>query len=161
MAGDGLAELQSVLSSLPKAIEDAQKEAAKKIGYMGREEVNREAQHLWGPDQKFSGAKTSKKAKRKATASFKVLGDNVEIYPSGDPWYIFLKGRGRSNIAPRKKGRHALSTPFGVFRRVHGGHMAPRTAILDPPTHRIAEKAPDLTWKAIEGKLVGAGFHRG
>jgi hypothetical protein len=157
---EGLAALGASLDKSAAALEDAAKEGRKAIGYMGREEVNREAAVIFGADRKFSGAARSKNARRQATASFRSFSDRVEVYPSGDPWYIFLKGRGRSNIAPRRKGRTALSTPFGVFRRVHGGRMAPRPpSLLDPPTKRIADKAPELIWKEVRVNLQAAGFN--
>jgi len=158
---EGLAELRATLDKATGALEAAQKQAGKEIGYLGREEVNRAAERLFGGDRRFSGAKgppRSKTAGKQATVTFRVFSDRVEVYPSGDPWYIFLKGRGRSNIVPRHKKRRALSTPYGAFRRVHGGAMASRPGELDPPTDRIGDKAPDLIWKALRSELVRAGF---
>lgn len=130
--------------------------AGRDVGYLGRDEVNAQAAILFGGDRRFSGAAgppRSKTAGRQATAGFKTFPDKVVINPSGDPWYITLFGRGRSNIAPRGKGkrsRQGVRTPFGVFRRVHGGRLAPKpVSILDPAVHRIAEGAPQLIADAI------------
>ena len=75
MAEGGLAELRATLDNAAGALEAAQKEAGKAIGYMGREQVNRAAVALWGSDRRLSGAKgppRSKTAGRAATASFRV-----------------------------------------------------------------------------------------
>jgi len=150
-----LGDLNPFVAAAQKAMAGAMRTAGREIGYLGRDEVNAEAARLFGPDRRFSGAKGSKTAGRQATANFKMKPpDAVTINPSGDPWYITLFGRGRSNIAPkhraRGRARSAIRTPFGAFRRVHGGAMHPKpVSVLDPAVKRIAEGAADILANAI------------
>lgn len=123
----------------------------KQLGQLGKEEVLRQAKVVFGADRKFSGAKHSRNARRAAgVSSYKITTDGVTIYPSGDPWYIMVLGRGRSNIKPVLKGRHAVRTPRGLFSHVHGGRMRARPAVLDPIVTAIGEKGPEI----IVGALV-------
>src|SRR5262245_35656078 len=98
----GLGELRETVDRLGAAIERVPRQVGHAVGKVGKEEVNRQAVSVFGGDKKFSGARTSRKARRAATVRYSIFGDRVEVYPSGDPWYIFVKGRGRSNIVARK-----------------------------------------------------------
>lgn len=140
---EGLGEITATLDRLGQASEEAVKAAGRKIGEAGRRELIVEAGRVFGADRRFSGARGSRTAGGQAGASYKAGPDRVVIYPTGDPWYIFLKGRGRSNIAPKRK--RALRTPYGARRRVHGGRLAPRPpSLLDPPAERTATAAAKI-----------------
>lgn len=158
---EGLGQITAFLGDLQKAQDEAIRKAGQEIGAAGRQEVLLLASELFGPDRKFSGARGSKTAGRAASASYRAFPDRVEIYPSGDPFYIFLKGRGRSNIAPkhRARGRRraAVKTPWGAFRRVHGGRLAPRPpSILDPAEQKTATRAAKLLADAVVNAVRGA-----
>lgn len=155
---DGFAQVHQFIADIEKANADAIKKAGNDIGTAGREEMIVLAAELFGADRKFSGSATSKKAKRQAGATFTAFPQKVEIYPTGDPFYIFLKGRGRSNIAPRRRGRHAVRTPYGAFRRVHGGRLAPRPpSILDPAQRKTADRAAKILADTIIIGIKAAG----
>lgn len=122
----------------------------KQLGQLGKDEVLRQAKVVFGADRKFSGSKRSKGARRPAgVSSYKITADGVTIYPSGDPWYIMVLGRGRSDVKPVLGGRHAVKTPFGLFSHVHGGAFRGRPQVLDPIVTAIGEKAPDIILDAL------------
>lgn len=159
---EGFAQVTELVGDVQKATEEALRLAGNAIGQAGRLEVLALAVQLFGADRKFSGARGSRTAGGRATASYLAFPDRVEVYPSGDPFYIFLKGRGRSNISPkgakRGKRRAALKTPYGAFRRVHGGRMAPRPpSILDPAERRTAEKATQIIADTIINAVRAGG----
>lgn len=156
MAAD-LSELTALVDRLGKALgDDGQRQMIRAAAPAGRTAGLKEAAHVFGGDRKFSGAKRSAKAKRAANVTYKVNGLSVEWYPSGDPWYIFLKGRGARTIRPRRK--RALRTPVGPRARVHGGRLAPRPAVYD----NLVTAMRDPIVKAMHDKeleLIGQAMH--
>lgn len=154
---EGLAELQATIASLNDDIEKVPRAVAKQLGAMGNDEVRTLAAHVFGSDRKFSGARRSRKARRVATSNYKITLNDVTVYPTGDPWYIFMMGRGRSNIRPNKA--KALATPQGPRASAHGGRLAPRPDLLDPAIRRISEQAPKIVSDGIDEAARRSGFH--
>lgn len=150
---DGLAELEAVLGRIEASIRDIGRVAGNALGAMANEEVKRQAVVLFGSDRRFSGSRRSKNARRQATASYKVTANGVSVFPSGDPWYIYMLGRGRSNIRPGR-GTAALRTPFGPKASVHGGAMRDHPQALDPAVTAIADRAPQVIFDALD-QLIG------
>lgn len=148
MAADGFAELAKIGQSLNADLSRLNRQVGHRIGRIGNEEVRAEYTKLFGGDHKFSGAARSKKARRKATVRYRVGRDSVEIVPSGDPIYITMMGRGRSNIRPVRK--KALSTPVGVYASVHGGRLVARPGVLDPAEKRIADQSAQAVSLAVD-----------
>jgi hypothetical protein len=148
VADSGLAELARIGQGLNADLSRLNRQVGHQIGRVGNEEVRAEYTKLFGGDHKFSGAQKSKKARRKATVRYRVSRDSVEIIPSGDPIYIFMMGRGRTRIRPRKK--KALATPVGVYSTVLGGRLEPRPQSLDPAERRIADKSARVVSLAVD-----------
>lgn len=154
---DDLAGLAVKMGRVADGVDRLPRTAGHAVGRVGKDAVLTLARDTFGADRKFSGARGSRKAKRIATARYSIFASHVEVYPSGDPFYIFMKGRGRHMIRPWKK--KALKLPHGggwgpadkgVRRAVLGGALAPRTNLLDPAVREIAREAP----KAIDKALV-------
>ncbi len=160
---DDLSSVGTFLGKLDANIAKVPRDAGRDIGKMGRTVVLAEAVRIFGGDRKFSGARGSRKAKRVAGARYKVFGERVEIYPTGDPWYIFMKGRGRHPIRPWKK--KALKLPSGggwgpddkgVRLAVLGGRLEPREDLLDPAEGMIRVRAPKIVSDALDVAIVRA-----
>jgi hypothetical protein len=141
---DSFAGAARKLERVAAVVEKLPKTAGHAVGKMGRGELLDLASRTFGADRKFSGARTSRKARRIAGARYKVVGQQVEMYPTGDPFFIFLKGRGRHVIRPRR-GAKALRLPDGGRRRsVLGGRLTPRPHLLDPAVRAIRQEAPRI-----------------
>lgn len=128
------------------------------LGKMGKEILIKQAGDLFGPDRRFSGSTRSRKAKRKAYAGFRYVGnDAVAVYPSGDPWYIFLKGRnGGAPIYPTKKsGKKSVGRDREhQARHTYVGTLDPRPNLLDPSVRKIGQKAPNQVAKTVGSEIV-------
>lgn len=147
--------LVELVDDLGSALDDVPRLAGRAIGAMGKEEFTDLATKLWGGDRKFSNSRFSRKAKRVAGVRYNLFADRVEIQPTGDPWYIWAKGRGRHRIVARRGG--AVRTPFGPRRSAHGGHLQPRPERFTPAFQAIQRRAPmiisDEVDKAIRRAL--------
>lgn len=156
-------ELTSFAVSLGKNLAAVNAEAGRAISRVAVDVVNDEASDLWGSDRKFSGSARSKKGRRPAKAYARVNGDSVDVYPSGDPWQITLRGRPGRIIRPRartrgrpKKGapRRALRLPDGSFRsQVQTKKMAGRPEVLNRPTRKIADRAAEEISRAVDAAI--------
>jgi hypothetical protein len=153
---EGLAELAAIGRRLEGNLSRLNRDAGHRVGKAGNDEVRKQASVVFGPDHKFSGARGSKTAGRKATVRYRVEKDQVHVDPGGDPWYIFIKGRGRHVIRPRRgKKKSGLRLPDGEVRRsVVGGRMAPRPQVLDPVVPRIANKAARAYSEAVNAAIT-------
>lgn len=151
---DDLDGLARSMSRLGDGLDRLPRTSGHAVGRIGKDAVLDLARKVFGSDRKFSGAKNSRKAKRVATAKYSIVSDTaVEIYPSGDPFYIFMKGRGRHVIRPRK-GKGGLAFSDGEVRRsVIGGRLAPREDLLDPAVKQIGREAPKAVDKALQDTI--------
>lgn len=141
-----MAELNAILelaADLGGALDDVPRLAGRAIGAMGKEEFTDLATKLWGGDRKFSNSRFSRKARRVAGVKYNLFSDRVEIQPTGDPWYIWAKGRGRHRIVVRG-GRGSVRTPWGPRRSAHGGRLEPRPERFEPAFLAIQRKAPNI-----------------
>lgn len=152
---DDLASLDLFVHDLQVGVAKLPRTVARDLGTMGREEVLRVARDVFGADRKFSGAKRSRKAKRVATARYRIFADRVEIQPSGDPFMIFMRGRaGGKRIYPRRA--KAVMTPGGPRRWSRVGKLAARPDLLDPAETAIQAKAPRIVSDALDATIVKA-----
>jgi hypothetical protein len=150
-----LGEVEKVAVNLQREIDQLHRTIAREVGEAGRDELNAEATRLWGSDRKFSGSERSAKAKRAADASYRIQGDSVVIYPTGDPWYITAYGRAKKPIKPRRRrgaaSKSALRFPDGEVRlEVVGGVLPARPGIIDRSADEIADKSHLVTSKATD-----------
>ena len=171
------------MTRLQKDVVTLPRESAKAIGAMGNDEVKQLATQLFGADRKFSGSKRSRKAKRQATSRYRVFGDRVEVYPSGDPFYIMFKGRrggrriyplagARGSSARGRTGRGAhlarAGRDEGGRRRAIGGPGGPRayaivgtitarSNIAQPAANRIRAEAPRIVDRDVQ-HMIGKVF---
>ncbi len=137
MAAD-LSELTNLVKRLETNLgAEGQRKMARAAAVAGRTAALAEASSRWGGDRKFSGSRRSVKARRVAGVRYKQTGTTVEWLPTGDPWYITLKGRGNHVIRPRKA--KALRTPAGPRARAHGGRLAPRPDVYDHLVTRMRQ----------------------
>jgi hypothetical protein len=122
------ADLRRLARDVKREAERLPRKLGHAAGKVGKEQINLQAERVFGADRKFSNSQFSRSARRKATVYYKMdVGGNgavVHLFPSGDPWYITVLGRDEKVQRPRKK--KALSTPFGVYAKVKVGALPKR-----------------------------------
>ena len=148
---EGLGELTRLADGLEASLTRVPREAGPALAAAGKEEVERLAVRLFGGDRAFSNARHSRKAKRPAGGWAKVMGDEVKIGATGDPFFIWVKGRGRHTIRPHH-GRAVLS-PFGPRRKVRGGRLAPRADVMEPAYRALTKRAPEIVSEAVDDAI--------
>lgn len=122
------------------------------LGRMGQGKLLDLESDVFGGDRRFSGAARSRRARRPASAKFRnVDAGSVAVFPTGDPPYIFLRGRGGGKrIYPRKRSGHkAVGGPGGPRRYAIVGRLAPRPNLLDPAIRKMSDEAPRVVLDGV------------
>lgn len=151
-----LAGYATVARRYGKQVVDTPRVVRSDLGRMGQGKLLDLEGDVFGSDRRFSGAKRSRNARRPAGARFRnVDAGSVAVFPTGDPPYIFLRGRGGGKrIYPRKRsGYKAVGGPGGPRRYAIVGRLAPRPNLLDPAIRKMADEAPRVVLDGVRKQL--------
>lgn len=143
------------MARIASSLDEVAFRSSHKVGQYGKGVLLGEARSMFGADRKPSNWKRGRKTVN-ARYTVKRQGATVhgELYPTGDPFYVFVKGRtGGERIESRKNSgarRRKLALAVGgkgsggyrMTSRV--GHMAARPHHWSQPARLIMRRIPDV-----------------
>jgi hypothetical protein len=123
--------------------------AGYKAGKAGTDIIKTEAVSMFGPDRKPSNWKKGRKTVN-GKADVKRQGDTIvgKIYPVGDPFYVFVKGRRGGKVVRPGKGKRALKSGDNYYSQGLTGSMPAKPHHWTGPEAKMAREVPEVFAKA-------------